>query len=744
VAISDEAHLRKAMAHTPSLRVIDRQGPVITATIDPWDLRLLRQHEVSFDILSIPQAPAPRKAVGVSGVGVADPIVQTMVNAVSEDSLVRTIGALQGFVTRYEYTPQQESAAEYIFGEFQRWGLQVEYDHYAFLTTSFRCSDAVGDTVWVAAYGSLLRSVDGGQHWSLQYGPLGNEYVRGIDFLPGGQGWAVGDSRAFIHTSDAGETWELQNIGNSTDIDDVAFFDERSGVAVGERFLWTSDGGASWQEVSSRPSGALGAVVATDSATLWAVGEYGAVYHSTDRGLTWLPQSLPDTPSGDFNAVHFADASHGWIVGYPSMAYKTGDGGARWERVSQVYLGDIRGVVVIDSSTVLMMSINGNVDRTTDGGVTWSRVARQIQAGWRPSMYGLVRSGSGRMLAYGGALLLSDPDGLSWVGIEGNLPDELLHRSRNVVATIPGSVTPQNECVIVAHYDSYGFRGLTEYAPGANDNASGTSAVMEAARICSNYRFESTLKFLAVSGEELGMKGSAHYVNQAVTEGRAIVGAVNGDMIGYPTTGDSARLIAGSYGFLNRLVDSAVVYNQRYAIGLNLETFIDNSGASDYGPFAIAGFDALDIGEDTPSAIWGGADPFYHTDSDLLENLYPGLVRRGAQLMLAVVAEMAVPLGPATTADRRVSVPSEFALEQNYPNPFNPRTTVRFEIPVSSRVSILVFNELGQMVELLVNDSRDPGSYDVGWDASGFPSGVYFCRLQAGGHVMTRKMLLVR
>jgi hypothetical protein len=122
------------------------------------------------------------------------------------------------------------------------------------------------------------------------------------------------------------------------------------------------------------------------------------------------------------------------------------------------------------------------------------------------------------------------------------------------------------------------------------------------------------------------------------------------------------------------------------------------------------------------------------------------------------------------------SVPDRFSLEQNYPNPFsagggsafggNPTTKIRYSLPssgsdeakgedglsagtqvqaeVRSFVTLKVYDVLGREVATLVNEVKEPGSYGVTWDATGFASGVYLYRLQAGSFVETRKMIVIR
>jgi hypothetical protein len=88
--------------------------------------------------------------------------------------------------------------------------------------------------------------------------------------------------------------------------------------------------------------------------------------------------------------------------------------------------------------------------------------------------------------------------------------------------------------------------------------------------------------------------------------------------------------------------------------------------------------------------------------------------------------------------------PGPFKLWVNYPNPFNPSTMVNYRIPLRSHVVLSVFDVGGKEIARLVDEMKDPGDYSQKWDASGSPSGVYFCRMQSGGYEKTVKMVLVR
>ena len=90
------------------------------------------------------------------------------------------------------------------------------------------------------------------------------------------------------------------------------------------------------------------------------------------------------------------------------------------------------------------------------------------------------------------------------------------------------------------------------------------------------------------------------------------------------------------------------------------------------------------------------------------------------------------------------SLPTSFALAQNYPNPFNPKTVISYSLAESGRVNLEIFNVLGQSVITLVNGVKPAGNHQVEFDASTYPSGIFFYRLTQGEHSLTKKMVLVK
>ncbi|MDI6766959.1 MAG: T9SS type A sorting domain-containing protein, partial [Bacteroidota bacterium] len=99
---------------------------------------------------------------------------------------------------------------------------------------------------------------------------------------------------------------------------------------------------------------------------------------------------------------------------------------------------------------------------------------------------------------------------------------------------------------------------------------------------------------------------------------------------------------------------------------------------------------------------------------------------------------------PITSVIDHEQLPERIILWQNYPNPFNPSTTIRFELPTESFVTLKVYNLLGKEVATLVNEAKKMGRYEFQWDATGYPSGLYFYRLTTNNFIQTKKLLLIK
>jgi hypothetical protein len=231
----------------------------------------------------------------------------------------------------------------------------------------------------------------------------------------------------------------------------------------------------------------------------------------------------------------------------------------------------------------------------------------------------------------------------------------------NVVATIPGRVSPEHIVVIGAHYDSYSKQAAASSAPGADDNASGTAAVLELARVMAGQSFDFTVRFVAFGAEETGLNGSRYHATQAHARGERILAMLNLDMIGFvdraPEDLDAtANPASGWLG--DFFAASAPAYS-----ALPISTWVNASArSSDHAPFWDQGYPALMLIEDNSPAT---TNPYYHTTDDRFDRLDLGFATSVTQATLAVAAALAQPTGspapPTNVSARQIAGSSLFS-----------------------------------------------------------------------------------
>jgi hypothetical protein len=245
-------------------------------------------------------------------------------------------------------------------------------------------------------------------------------------------------------------------------------------------------------------------------------------------------------------------------------------------------------------------------------------------------------------------------------------PHEVLtqghYQMRNVVASLPGKgINSRQVFVICSHYDSIASNSTnwlldwkTMSAPGADDNASGTAAVLEAARILSEYDFDSTIRFITFSGEELGLHGSKHYTNLVAENGEDIAGVLNFDMIAYDPDVLDIDIItnAGSEWIAEAMLSVQRAYN----IGpLILNKIVDPEMVySDHAPFWNKGYNAI-LGIDNSDFDSPEFYPFMHTTEDTVDKLNFEMASRMVQIAVGTLASLANPSGGVPHPDLAVA-----------------------------------------------------------------------------------------
>jgi hypothetical protein len=422
------------------------------------------------------------------------------------------------------------------------------------------------------------------------------------------------------------------------------------------------------------------------------VGGSGTLVKTDDGGLSWTSVPLP-TPESLYG-VDFIDQNIGMIVGSDGICLITADGGTSWTQVTNVFEGGLRAVDMLDEDAAWVCG-QRIVASTEDGGNLWNQELR-------------------------------------------NIPVSAWH---NVIAEKTGMTYPDQYYIVCAHYDAVSEVSSTQ-APGADDNASGTAAVLEAARVLADHDFDYSLRFILFAGEEQGLLGSAAYAADAAQNGDQILGVINLDMIAYD--GDDNR----------HFEIHTETMPEAQALGDLLETNVygwdlylvpwkyTNNAAwySDHASFWRAGYPAVLVIED-----WSDHTPHYHTTGDVYSTLNRDYL---LELSRLTVGTMAV-LGEIDETSVSESLPADFNFRNPYPNPFNMETVIAYSLPGSGKVEIGMFDLLGRRCMTLVNGFQDRGIHRIVWDGTDgrgrdMPTGVYFVRLVYDRQEWVKKIVLLR
>jgi len=308
----------------------------------------------------------------------------------------------------------------------------------------------------------------------------------------------------------------------------------------------------------------------------------------------------------------------------------------------------------------------------------------------------------------------------------------------NVVGEQQGTTYPDQYWIICGHLDCTSTNPYVD-APGADDNASGSAAVLEAARILSQYEFNYSIRFLCFGGEEQGLWGSAYYASQASAAGDDILGVVNLDMILYGPPPDDVLWVsynAQSTGFglaMEAISDTyvpALVTDVEYNPGMT---------ASDHASFWNNGYAAvLGIEQEVYS------NPFYHQTSDMLSNylLYFPFGTNCTRSAIATIAYLAEPTGPVSVAEGEIGLlPSGSLIQGIGPNPAAGSVLVRLSSTIEGPVGISLFDLTGRKV---FTTSSGVSEGNAWIDISSMPAGVYSVRVSGASISDTARLVVLR
>lgn len=314
------------------------------------------------------------------------------------------------------------------------------------------------------------------------------------------------------------------------------------------------------------------------------------------------------------------------------------------------------------------------------------------------------------------------------------------YQTKNIYAVQQGTQYPDKKFIICAHYDAVSI------SPGADDNGSGTAAVLEAARIISKLSPKYTIVYALWSAEEQGLYGSKFYADLAYANGEDIVGVINMDMIAWDSDSDNNVEIyyytpTGKESLMNALLTKLSDVNVNYELGMTITKIFRATANSDHYPFLSRLYPAFLMIEEMSDF-----NNYYHSSEDKYSHLYFGFYENCAKLAILSLAELSGAVTSPTSIEDNKGIPTGFALYQNYPNPFNPSTVITYNLKSAGHVRLTVFDAIGREIKTLVDEYKPAGKQQIVFSVEDkkLTSGIYFYKLQTNSLTEVKKMVYLR
>lgn len=660
-----------------------------------------------------------------------------------------------------------------------------------------------GNTIYAATYGGVLQSTNGTdwEHtsWGLMEGDIQSVAATSTKIFAGT--WGDG-----IYIKDAaGGIW--QHCSQLTNISVQCFAVIGNNVFAGtySTGVWLStDNGANWTQVNNGLTGSQVECFAVKGTDIFAGVEGGGVFRSTNNGANWtsanagLPSDSPISLAVNGNDLYVGlwangiytspNDGQGWLpfgdpVGYPSSfafngsdiyvcgrvngIYLTTNNGGDWTKLvngipstSQIKTISFVGTnLVVGEATVnegsqgLFVSTNygtewshlnwglpkycangiavnngkildatcGGIYRSTNGGDNWNKPTIHGDYDWADFTAIAFRS---NLSGFAG-----DVNGYSYSTTTGG--DDW-----NAMARIEEGATVTS----LAYISTYIFASTKPYMAGVEggvymslDNAESWTRVSNGLPTLADTN--TVVTSLAVSGSNL-FAGTGHGVYLSTDNGTSWNKVSNG-LTGiwvYALAVKGTELFAGTLG------------QGVFRSNDNGTTWTHTSLVKDVTSFAVV---------DTNLFVGTWCQGMYRLvnyDSTwksigLADMYITSLTADEGYLYAATDYNSVWKRALTEVTDIKESgniVPGEFALYQNYPNPFNPATIIRYSTGNLQHVTLRVYDILGNEISTLVNEEKPAGTYQVNFEASNLPSGIYFYKIQTGKYTETKKMILIK
>jgi ligand-binding sensor domain-containing protein len=548
----------------------------------------------------------------------------------------------------------------------------------------------ITDIALPVAYGTIRRSTDNGDTWSAFSPQWANEKINGIVRNSAGYTFAATGS-GVRRSTDFGATWSLNNGFNgpvsAIAINAIGYLfaaagDRLNPGSIGGGMFRSTDRGETWVHLSAGVTltNTL-SVTVSPAGTVYAGTNYTGVFRTADTAMTWTNVN-PSLYSGQIKNIAVLHDGSLFAATIDGM-FLTSDNGTHWWPCNGILQAPAVNVVHENDGNVLFAGLDGiGMARSTDEGNSWS----MVNAGISTQRVFSIVSKPGNILIAGtqSGLFRSTNNGDGW-SAAGTGPANFV---RSLIALPSGEILAGSGTGVHISTDNG-----TSWAPRTTGLT--TTNVGSLTRDANGVLYAGT--------------------NGSVFRSTNLGAGWSSASIGLPNSFINALAFGGDGSLFASTIDSGVYVSSNNGVSWTSR----NSGLPPFDTFFGT------------TCIASGRDGYLFVGSSRAFEGIEGGIFRTSQ-----------PLTSVATGDRQEV--NAFSLEQNYPNPFNPTTSIHFSISGKGTTTLRVYDLLGREVQTLLNDELPAGLHQVTFDGSGLASGVYFYRVQSGGHAETRRFVLLR
>jgi photosystem II stability/assembly factor-like uncharacterized protein len=637
----------------------------------------------------------------------------------------------------------------------------------------------------------ILKTTDGGNNWQEITSPV-SSYIYKMFFSDMNTGWMLNSSSSaskILKTTDGGTNWTIVMEHNTGDLQSMHMLPSGKGVAggggSGKLDLYYTADGTTWTKAPAPSLGGFtytrtdirGVFMVNDNlayACGWgsAIGAQPSIFlKSTDGGANWtyLTQAPENRIYQNMYTLTFKDENNGLAFGgggyEGSIVARTTDGGVNWIPVQNGMGYTVRTSYVIGDK--VWIAGTGGVGYCSNYGESWQLLSRIAGS----TLYSLKVAGDNIIATgYDGIVLRSTDKGYTW------------NSNYAAVGNVCNSI---NDLYMVNSSLGFAARNNRLVSKTTDGGISWTKVLTD-----------SNVATLPITGTYFFDENTGFAVGRVGTNVDAIYKTTDGGLTWNLKTNTVQKnlndiIFTDQNNGVIVANDSKIVYTsdagsswqaapiKDLPVGLEVDIYDVEFSSPSYG-VAVGeksvfitenggvNWTYIEIPEFTKtlrsvafktSQEWYAVGDVYilfssdggNTWTNINDTLLTG---KSTFRGVGVDSEGHVWIGsgnstiyttnPLTAVDDQIPYPLDFTLNQNYPNPFNPSTSIKYSLTSESKVTIRIYDILGSIFSELVNERKPAGEYTINFDGGFLSSGVYFCVMNAGGKVITRKMILIK